>query len=379
MRIGILTLPLHINYGGILQAYALQTVLERMGHEITVFSRNINYMPYPPLWKLPLTLTKRCIQKFIFHQKVKIFNEYRHNKEYDTISKNIQTFIKQYIHIKKVEKLDNLKETDFDCIVVGSDQIWRKKYFTPQYRTTIDNAYLAFARNWKIIKIAYAASFGSDEWEYNKEETSACKDLIKRFHAISVREDCGVVFCKKYFDVDPMHLLDPTMLLTKEDYLKLIKPELVGDSNRKLFYYILDQDDSKSQIVKDISKKLKLSAFTYTDVKDRTIDYNDISKPPVENWICSFMKASYIVTDSFHGTVFSILFNKPFTVIINKKRGNARIKSILKMFHLEDCLYNRSNCKLDNNIDWEKVNYTLNSKRNDALRFLKDILYKPIP
>ena len=144
MKIGILTLPLHTNYGGILQAYALQTVLERMGHEVVIFNHERKYRL--PLWRLPLSYTKRIIKKYILGRKdTKIFAEQKLRDDYTKISQHTQKFIDTYLHTYNVETFKKLKSTDFDAIVVGSDQVWRPKYFVSLFVDRIENAFLSFA------------------------------------------------------------------------------------------------------------------------------------------------------------------------------------------------------------------------------------------
>lgn len=129
MRIGILTLPLHTNYGGILQAYALQTVLERMGHQVVVFDTP-NKMPLPPLWKIPLTFAKRLFLKSMGRID-RIFIEKYNNQIRPVIAKEIQPFVDERIHRKVLTNFSTLEAHEFDAIVVGSDQIWRSIYFVP--------------------------------------------------------------------------------------------------------------------------------------------------------------------------------------------------------------------------------------------------------
>lgn len=145
MRIGILTLPLHTNYGGILQAYALQTVLERMGHEVVVFDTpNKNFLP--PLWKLPLSFSRRIVLKFLGKTN-RVFIERYNNKVRSVITQHIQPFIDTYIHRKEIRSFKDLKQEDYDAIIVGSDQVWRIIYFPGLWLgQPIENAYLDFAK-----------------------------------------------------------------------------------------------------------------------------------------------------------------------------------------------------------------------------------------
>lgn len=328
MKIGILTLPLHTNYGGILQAYALQTVLERMGHEVVVIDTpNVKAMP-------SFLIVGKRITKRVLGKRVEIFLERRHNREYPIISQYTQPFIDKYIHRKVVNSPDELQESDFDAIVVGSDQVWRPKYYGK-----IENAYLAFAKSWQIKRIAYAASYGTDEWEYTPEQTKRCGELLKKFDAVSVREASGVELCKAHFGVESLHVLDPTMLLDKEDYICLIEAAGTPKSKGALLNYVLDETPAKCALIEKIAKDKGLVPFRVNSrVENRTAPLEERIQPPVEEWLRGFYDAEFVVTDSFHACVFSILFGKPFVVVGNKERGMARFDSLLKMFGLEDRL-----------------------------------------
>ena len=231
-----------------------------------------------------------------------------------------------------VDNYSDLKAEDFDAIVVGSDQVWRPKYFGK-----IEDAYLQFAKDWNIKRIAYAASFGTAEWEYTENQTEICKDLIKKFDAVSVREDSGKDMCKKYLDVDAEHLLDPTMLLEKEDYIRIFANSGTPQSPGTLMCYILDETPEKQSLINKISREKDLIPFRVNSkVENCTAPLAERIQPPVEQWIRGFYDAEFVVTDSFHACVFSILFNKPFIAISNKGRGESRFQSLLKLFDLDN-------------------------------------------
>ena len=158
MKIGILTLPLHSNYGGILQAYALQSVLERMGHKVEVIDRELHRKL--PFWIMALRIVKRCLIKYVIGKKeTVIFIERKRRKEQKIISQYTSQFINHYIHRRIVKSYNEIGESDYDAIIVGSDQVWRPSYFG---KKIIRHAYLDFAKDWKTIKrISYAASFGT--------------------------------------------------------------------------------------------------------------------------------------------------------------------------------------------------------------------------
>lgn len=335
MRILILSLPLHTNYGGILQAYALQTVLERMGHDVSVISRK-NTSPFS-LRLLFLRIPKRIIFNLL-GKKEDVFREFKHQRNMRIINKHVSPFIEKYIHEIKIN-VDKIKESDYDAIVVGSDQIWRPIYISKVLKSSVDNAFLDFAKEWKIKRIAYAASFGTDSWEYSFEETKRICTLISQFDAVSVREFSGVELCKKYLNTSALQLLDPTLLLDSTYYIKLFQQSNTPQSDGRLFSYILDPSEEKQSIVDKIASSKKLKPFSVCGQPDNpNVPIEMRIQPPVEKWLRGFFDADFVVTDSFHGCVFSIIFNKPFVAIGNEQRGLTRLDSLLDLFKIKNHL-----------------------------------------
>ncbi len=364
MRIGILTLSLHTNYGGILQAYALQTVLERMGHEVHVIEKKRRPLSIP-IQKMPFCYGKRIV-KNIIGRKCPIFYEQKYNREQLIIRQNTDKFIKKYIHIAEYDDFSDIKESEYDAIVVGSDQVWRPKYFG---LNQIENAYLKFAEGWNIKRIAYAASFGTDEWEYTPKQTEECGRLLRMFDVVSVREDSGVDLCKRYFGVEAQHVLDPTMLLDKDDYIKLFKAANTPKSKGNLLCYILDENEEKTALVKRIADEKGLIPFNVKSISDDiNSPLSERIQPPLEQWLRGFYDADFVITDSFHACVFSIIFNKPFLAIGNSKRGMSRFKSLFEVFRftnfiVTDCI---QFCQ-DEDINWCEVNEQLRAKINGSM------------
>lgn len=273
------------------------------------------------------------------------------------------------------------KRGGYEAYVVGSDQCWR-----PCYNYYLPAMFLDFARDKKVRQIAYAASFGTDKWEFSPKQTDICAPLAKKFDLITVREDSGIELCKKHLGADAIHVLDPTMLLDKEDYIHLCEAENEPRAEGTLFHYILDPDDRKTSFVGKVAAETGLKAFqvmpkrfigkhTREDMKCRI---GDFVFPRVTAWLRAFMDAEMTIVDSFHGAVFSIIFNKPFWVIGNEKRGMARFTSLLKMFHLEDRLVDEAelgNLDFHKAIDWNEVNSILEEKRRASKELLLENLH----
>lgn len=369
MRIGILTHPLINNYGGILQNYALQYVLRQLGHDPVTIDVNIHY--HVPFIRMMAGWCNRFRLHFIDGERVPIaFNPKPSAKQAKKINANTLDFINKNINkTETVRSFIDLRKIDetylFDAYVVGSDQVWNPG-LCPWY-------FGSFLERENVKLISYAASFGYDDWRMNKELTDCCSRLARRFSAISVREDSAVGLCKKYLGVDATHVIDPTMLLQRLDYLSIVK---ISIEKKTLFSYILDNNELKYTITDQIAKGKDLSVRRCMPEEDFLRGLSNINQcvfPTVDQWINGFNNADFVITDSFHGTVFAIIFNVPFIAIGNSKRGMTRFKSLLKMFNLEDRLVSNLDEAImiaDSPVCFDKVNRILETERQKAFEFL---------
>ena len=329
--IGILNFHFANNYGAVLVPFALKRAIESIGYKVEI----INYVG----------------QKF---SRQPAFVEFR-GKYLHPISKEFLT-------------VNDLKEyTDhWDCIVVGSDQVWR------MFDTSV---YMLKWATGNSTFISYAASFGHDKFEGSIPSSEACQ-LLNRFDAISVREESGVTLCQKIFGVNALQVLDPTFLLSRKTYEKLIDE---GKFKKQTEPYILGifLSAKSSNFVANQNLFLSLrSKYKFINViKDSAGKYRSVSE-----WLYLIKNAKYIITDSFHGAVFSIIFEKQFIALMHEGfNGNARIPSLLKGLGIsESRIY--SDIKdidihsFDQKIDYKIVNEILLGKRNLSFKFLKDAL-----
>lgn len=375
MRIGIFTHTPKTNYGGILQAYALQTVLERMGNEVVVFDKPFTESRIP-LWKKPLSYTKRFINWYVLHKrKIHLFQEKFNYQREKTSRKYTQQFIDKYIHRFVINDLPEIRQEDLDAIVVGSDQIWRMHYFKFMWSKKSADAFLAFTNSWNIKRIAYAASFGTDSSDIPNNEIELCKEMISKFDAVSVREDSGVKICDTLFGIKADRMPDPTLLLGKEDYINLIPNYSYKSQKTQLLSYMLD-DNAEKEILR---RKISIWKKLYIKITNTADNWKEgeafMCQPPVEEWLRAFAESEYVITDSFHACVFSIIFHRQFTVVANKERGMARFLSLLKTFGLEDRLIQSpSDYHPLPDIDYSKINKILNLERRKGFSFLKNNL-----
>ena len=378
MKLGIFTQPLHNNYGGLLQCFALQTVLKRMGHDAVVVRRDYASRSYS-FYHKSIRLIKNIIRVCIGRRWVKniTLEQWNHIGQHTH-----QYFVNKYIQphtellVTNSELNSYISKNHFDGYIVGSDQVWR-----PVYSPCITNYFLDFAENADVRRVAYAASFGVDEWEFSADITPRCAQLAQKFDAVSVREASAVGLCNEYLGVDALHVLDPTMLLAKEDYIAVVEAEQEPKSAGNLFCYVLDKAVEKDEAIARVADSLHLQPFTCMPSLNASFDNlkKDIDAcvfPPVTRWLRGFMDADMVITDSFHGCAFSIIFNKPFWVIGNVARGMARFHSLLSIFGLESRLLdvnNLANVDWQSPIDWDKVNAIKHDWQEKSKEFLKNI------
>ena len=347
MKIGIITQPLTTNYGGILQNFALQKVLCNLGHDVyTIDYGKLTWMDYIHNWMSFARIGFRGNRP-----ETPIENENKQRGFRQFIGKHIRTTV------PRSRKIDwSLVESlRFDVMVVGSDQVWR-----PSYNYDITAMFLKPIGG-KISKIAYAASFGTDVWEFSESQTNECRELIKSFTGVSVREEDAVGLSKQHLDCDATWVLDPTLLLTREDYLEACLD--VECKKPFVFAYILDESEKK------VSEIKRFAAAKGLDHLIKSAGPKAEAKDTIEEWLSYFRDAKYVITDSFHGTVFSIMFNKDFMVYGNNKRGNSRFNSLLGLFSLQ----NRLVASIPNEwpvIDWDTVNCAHKSKREESINWL---------
>ncbi len=376
MRVAIITLPLHTNYGGILQAYALKKAVESLGHTAEVLDRKCKLV-LPPSWKMPLVYVKRTAQNVVALKKVReVFRERRIMRELPYVGTHLLRFIGTGISPREIDGFDEIGMGEYDAFIVGSDQVWRPKYFGK-----IEDAFLAFTRDWPVKRIAYAASFGTEQLEYTYEQLESCSALLHKFDAVSVRESGAVALCDEWFDCEKVsHVLDPVMLLQADAYRKIASESSERPAKGKLLTYVLDRDMTKDFVIEKVKGWLSCDVHdAFVDERNGVIPVQNRIVPSMEQWLSCFIDAEFVVTDSFHGTLLSILFHKPFISLGNPKRGMSRLLSILEAFGLQDRLIHGIDSEDDgeyyvSGIDWDAVEDKLKSYREDSFEFLRKSL-----
>ena len=354
MKIGILTQPLGHNYGGMLQNWALQQVLIQLGHQPIT----IDAYRYFPLYRYYIRKVIVAWHRLMGNNSLSYPPKPYKSKRCSPIT---SAFVENHIITTRPVYSPTLRlidHYDIEALIVGSDQVWR-----PQYnQKSLENMFLDFALNRDCIKIAYAASFGNSQWEFSEEQTDKCKFLIKQFNSISVREESAVHLCKTKLNADAIQVLDPTLLLDKRYYEALCE-DIPINNQKSLFVYCLDLSDDKINYFQSVADENNLILKLFSADKDVQLT--------VEQWLAMFRDSQAVITDSFHGTIFSIIFKKPFNTIVNEHRGASRFESLLSQLGLEHRMNTKDIFQQEN---WDKVVDLLVKLQNDSLTFLREAL-----
>lgn len=350
-KIGILTFhyPNNMNFGASLQSYAVVKMLSKYSSKVYL----IDYNPKKIGVKGNILFTL-CGKNFLEYSR---------------------KFLKKTTTCKDLNDLEELNKK-VDYFVVGSDQVWRELYTKPFTK----NYYFDFVDDNKT-KIAYAASFGVDYWEGDENLTKEIKKLAQRFDHVSVREESGIKICKNHFDIEAVCVLDPTMMISKEDYQPILDDykDKSHKKNKYIAHMLLDDSEELKLYSNKIADYLN-SEVNYIKGKTRKIlgkkifFYNKVSQ-----WLTYLKDSELVVTDSFHCTVFSILFNKKFVVVANPERGTARLENLLSIVGLEDRFFTdikkvTESGILEKEIDYKEVEKKLDVHREYSRAFLKKAL-----
>lgn len=367
MTTAIITIAYGENYGNRLQNYALQETLKGLGLE-TVTVRH------------QLKMGETGFRKILRHIKntVKIILGKPYGKSRRLRVKRFRVFnSKNIVYSKEVlgnnaasESLDNR----YDYYIVGSDQVWNTEF--GDISSNINNFLASFTDGSK--RIAYAASFGQNY--IPQQYKRLFEKELPKFKAISVREASGVPLVESC-GAEAEVVLDPTMMLTTKSWDKLSKkPKYVDDSAFIVTYFLGGRSETIEAYITQVANGRKIYNLESEQLSDEKIKNLDIYLTTPDEFVWLFAHADCILTDSFHGTVFSILYHRPFMVfdrIVNGKKSGmeSRIDTLLSTFHLEQCRGNIDNpCGEPVDGDWDEVEKILATERDKSINFLKKAL-----
>lgn len=343
MKIGIITFHWAVNYGAVLQAFALQKFLELQKNEVEV----INYRPFLVIFKD--TLIKILKLNFSFFLKKRKINKF--------ISRHMRLSSKTFRNNKSLRK----KCIDYDVYICGSDQIWNTSFSLKAELKPTLSYFLDFVSDEKK-RIAYAASFGSDKIPENLQKL--IKPELEKFTGISLRENTGVRIIED-LRLKGDHVLDPTLLIDRIEYENILDNDKTSCcSTEEVFVYIIHENQTISDKVLDFFSKSILYKF-FTNHGKTTIS--------IDEWLFKLSKSEFVITNSFHGVIFSIIFHRPFIVTaVEGSKMNDRIKTILEIVGLQNRyleFYDELKIK---EIHKEKVNWSVvDSRLNEYKDFSK--------
>ena len=253
-----------------------------------------------------------------------------------------------------------IKKKDFDFLMVNSDQTWRKfdNFF-------YDHAFLKFSKNWNKPKFIYGASLGYSKWKFSKKEDIMIKNLLKKFTGISTREKGSIKLIKKHLGIKAVLVLDPTLLIDKKYYLKILS-DYVGKkpvSNNYIFTYLIKTGKKIKSFINNSSKLLGYELFN--------ADKFEINS--IEKFIYGIANCKAVITNSYHGTIFSIIFNKPFVVFLYKGNPSERFKSLGEILRIKNRIFNYYESPNINLLMTPlNINYTyINFLKNFSINYIK--------
>lgn len=369
MKIGIITFHNVINYGATLQALALQESIRKKSQDVSI----INYTPidvfsaYKPF---SLIKNKRYAKNSLKRAVKSVASDARHFWFISKRNKTFNEFGKKYFNYsgEACQSLDKLKKSlpDYDVCFAGSDQIWN-----PDITYGFDSAYFLDFGKKNMVRASYAASIGRET--FNSKEKQVLCEYLNEFDYISLRERTAQNLLNTLTDKPIEVVLDPTLLLNANDWRRLfsIQPQ----SKEYIFVYTLYPNPKLNLFVEKLSKLKNLPVVT---INRKPVYSNEVERYPLAD-PCEFVSlianAQYVVTNSFHGTAFSVNFSKNFITFTGERR-NSRITDLLKILGIsERAVADFSDELLDmDDIDYEKVQSKLNEERNKSEEYIDSVL-----
>lgn len=361
MKIGLLTFHSAHNYGAVLQAYATQEIIKELGYKIEVIQYNPDYLIKQRIFPLskhtPFVIKLKVIAEGLLTFASRLS---RKNK--------FEKFIKNRLQLspKKYHSLPFKKNEDYDYYIMGSDQIWNI-----MLTKGFDNIYLGnFSTKLGAKKIAYAASMS--HYNLTSLQKKEFSNFLKNFSKISVREKELEELLSSEYNTQSTVVLDPTFLINSEKWSKIaVKPNV---SRKYVLLYSIDLRDDAFRIAKRIANEIDAELIELTMSVTRKVFANKYQTVSPEDFVGLFKHAEFVVTSSFHGTAFSVIFNKPFYSIANGSDKDSRQKTILENLGLIERFISRDSSPNVKELDYTLPNTYLEKMRESSVEFLKENL-----
>lgn len=372
MKIKTITCHNVYNYGATLQAYALQTYLESLGHQVEIIDYYPRYRNKKNFWKIPNNskVGKYSQKYFLFHllyathRALKYFRDTNFDR-----SKKFDEFDRKYLHVTstKYTSYQQLKENPpiADFYIAGSDQIWN-----PQGDTGKDPAFFLNFGDTHTKRISYAASFGISEIE--ECFRANLKEYLRVIDGISVREKTGLDILNDLGYTDAIKVCDPVFLLSRDQWLNIASPSLVHEDYILVYDFFQDDDNIKNMAQK-LAEEKKCRIVSVNDGgRCRYADFN-ISNASPNDFVSLIAYANVVVSNSFHATAFSLILNKEFyTYPVARNKNHSRMIDLLNSVRLSD-RFNASISSLVTDIDWMDVNKKITCQIDSGKVFLANL------
>ena len=344
--IGVMGFWYSCNYGSILTYFALNSCLKDMGKSVLMIDKPV--------------IVKGDIEYKKTHSRIFAENEYNISKIYELYD------------------LDDLNQL-CDCFITGSDQLWNY-YLARPFGFSL---FLDFVKDDKL-KIAYATSFGHENFDAPVGYKNIAKEYLDKFDRISVREKSGETILKKDFSIDGLTVADPIFLCRLDEYERvLLKSKIKPERDSYIVAYILDYSDDKKRFLEEVQKKFNKPVILIVDglpwkFEENKSRWNNARVSVAENvTVCEFLylikNSFYVVTDSYHGTCVSLIFEKQFISIGNVKRGLTRFISLLSELNLVDRMVTTKSefvKNLNKKIDYTDVRSAIKSFADNGRNWL---------
>lgn len=358
--VGLITLHRVKNYGSVLQSLATQRLLEESGWRVEVIdywrpdlTDSIGEIADRSRWNgNPITRAAFIALRSAWARRNReVFNEFVESKL------NLSS-----ASVFSSADLDAFAEK-YDAYCVGSDQVWNDDYNVGGS----EPFFLSFAGRNRYC-FAFASSLGKPTASEREREFFASE--LSRFARLSVRERSTVQVLRSC-GLEAQHVLDPTIALNPNEWGNLLELENKGDK-QYLLCYQLNESGEFDRVARTVAHDLRLPIRRIVLKSAMPRSYHRVVQPSVEEFVSLFKNAAHVVTDSFHGTAFSHVFNVPFNVVMPGKYGE-RLKSMLDLSGLEDRAVSVGETPKTSPIDWIKVNRRIDSKRDETARYLADV------
>lgn len=371
-RIGTITFHRSLNYGSVMQTFALQKMIKQIFKNQCI-TEVIDFYP-PNIHEIrSVFVSVHSIRNLIHNVFAFIYAPVfiKRRKEFDRfLNERVNIGVKKYNFDSNMRELDDL----YDVLIAGSDQIWNNKAkdFSDKF---------FFPESEKARKIAYAPSIGNGQ--YSLPEHQNIYDALKKFDAISVRELSGAKKLREFLDTSAMFpvVLDPTLLLDSKTYIDM--ENKIHINGKYIFLYSVNMDRRTLKIAKSISEKVGLPIFSIytTNASIRLYQYgiHIFKQSAPEDFLGLLHHAELVISDSFHGTAFSVNYEKRFYSVCEAEvtRRDARLETLLSRLDLKNRMLFFDDYERDNyfeEIDYTKTQTKLQELRKESLKFLFDAL-----